>query len=127
MNREIHFDIHLKDSVDGPCNIHVVDKGDVYLIDGLEDTTLKLPTDHQALGEIAEVIDLLINRGDDAQPDDDMDHPDEPSCHTCGGQGFAEYSDCPEAWGEDCPSEVNHLLTCPNCGGSGDRKDCSVQ
>lgn len=45
-------------------------------------------------------------------------------CPTCGGEGIAEYIDCPDAWGEDCPSEVNHLITCPNCGGSGLLEDC---
>ena len=126
--KEIHFDIRLKDSVDGPFSIHVVEQGDFYIIDGLGTTSLKLPTDHQALGEIAEVIHLLINRGDDVRDDDDypVARLEDDNCHTCGGQGFAEYLDCPEAWGEGCPSEKNHLITCPNCGGSGNSKDCSV-
>ena len=47
------------------------------------------------------------------------------SCPECGGEGIVEYQDCPSAWGEDCPSEVNHFVTCPNCGGSGDLKDCT--
>jgi hypothetical protein len=37
----------------------------------------------------------------------------------CGGEGFIEYLECPEVWGEDCPSEVNHLVTCPDCAGTG--------
>lgn len=45
-------------------------------------------------------------------------------CPDCGGDGFAEYLDHPEAWGEDCPSEPNHLIVCPNCRGTGLRKDC---
>lgn len=40
-------------------------------------------------------------------------------CPVCGGDGSVEYDDHPECWGEDCPSEVNHLITCPECGGSG--------
>lgn len=51
---------------------------------------------------------------------------DDPArCPTCGGDGTAEYYDCPESWGEDCPSEENHLIVCPNCRGSGLLKDCS--
>ena len=36
-------------------------------------------------------------------------------CERCGGEGHMEYNDCPEVWGEDCPSEVNHLVECPTC------------
>lgn len=39
-------------------------------------------------------------------------------CDRCGGEGFCEYQDTPECWGEDCPSEVNHLVDCPECGGA---------
>lgn len=68
---------------------------------------------------------------DATESDDDRDFdPDggepEPWCRTCGGDGVAEYLDCPEAWGEDTPSLANHLITCPNCGGSGLAKDCQV-
>ena len=56
------------------------------------------------------------------QPDDDdwdafytQYDPDAWDCDRCGGEGHMEYNDCPEAWGEDCPSEVNHLVECPNC------------
>ena len=58
--------------------------------------------------------------------DDDYDYDRDPDefCPTCGGEGIAEYCDCPEAWDEDCPSEVNHLITCPNCKGSGRIEDC---
>ena len=48
--------------------------------------------------------------------DEDLD---DDSCHRCGGEGFVEYNDAPEAWGEDCPSEMNHLVTCPICLGRG--------
>ena len=55
--------------------------------------------------------------------DDDQDFDRERDrCDTCGGQGFIEYFDHPEVWGEDCPSLQNHLLTCPTCRGSGVRK-----
>ena len=56
--------------------------------------------------------------------DDEWDYETHGDCPTCGGEGTAEYNDCPETWGEDCPSEVNHLITCPNCGGSGNIDDC---
>lgn len=61
------------------------------------------------------------------EPDYDEGPDDEASCPWCGGDGVAEYLECPEAWGEDCPSEENHIITCPQCKGSGLRKDCSVQ
>jgi hypothetical protein len=48
-------------------------------------------------------------------------------CPWCGGDGIAEYLDCPEVWGEDCPSEPNHLIVCPQCRGSGNRSHCMVQ
>ena len=57
--------------------------------------------------------------------DYDEDEKDD-LCPTCGGDGFAEYDDCPEAWGEDTPSLANHLIVCPNCGGSGLARDCAV-
>lgn len=40
-------------------------------------------------------------------------------CGRCGGGGDLKYPDCPDAWGEDSPSEVNHLIDCPDCGGFG--------
>lgn len=40
-------------------------------------------------------------------------------CTLCGGEGHREYLDSPDEWGEDCPSEVNHLVTCRDCGGNG--------
>jgi RecJ-like exonuclease len=45
-------------------------------------------------------------------------------CEQCGGEGMVEYMDCPEAWGEDCPSEPNHLITCPRCHGGGGEIVC---
>lgn len=36
-------------------------------------------------------------------------------CPSCGGEGSVEYMDHPEVWGEDCPSEANHLVACPEC------------
>lgn len=36
-------------------------------------------------------------------------------CTLCGGEGFREYNDAPEEWGEDCPSEPNHLIPCREC------------
>ena len=40
-------------------------------------------------------------------------------CDLCGGDGSREYMDAPDEWGEDCPSEVNHLVECHDCGGAG--------
>lgn len=58
--------------------------------------------------------------------DDYWDGEEEPSCPTCGGDGMIEYMEGgPEVWGEDCPSEMNHLVTCPNCRGSGCMKDAT--
>lgn len=60
---------------------------------------------------------------DDDYPYDDEDDDD---CPTCGSEGITEYLDDEGSWGEDCPSEVSHLVTCSNCRGSGSRKDCST-
>lgn len=57
----------------------------------------------------------------DVYADGDYDD-DEPSedCERCGGDGHIEYNDAgPDVWGEDCPSEKNHLVTCPDCNGTG--------
>lgn len=40
-------------------------------------------------------------------------------CDTCGGQGFRNYLDAPEEWGEDCPGLRDHLITCTTCNGDG--------
>ena len=59
-------------------------------------------------------------------PDYGPEYDDEPGCPTCGGDGMIEYMEGgPEVWGEDCPSEMNHLVTCPNCRGSGLLKDAT--
>ena len=45
-----------------------------------------------------------------------FDHdPDDWECGRCGGEGFVEYADSDDLWGEDSPSRVNHLLICPDC------------
>jgi hypothetical protein len=36
-------------------------------------------------------------------------------CSRCGGNGFIELVDAPELWGEDCLSEENRLIPCPEC------------
>lgn len=46
-------------------------------------------------------------------------------CYTCGDDGVVEYDDTPELWGEDCPSETNHLAICPECDGKGGDWWCS--
>ena len=48
----------------------------------------------------------------------------EQVCHVCGGEGHREYIDAPEEWGEDCPSEVNHLIECRECSGYGFHRWC---
>ena len=60
--------------------------------------------------------------------DDDFDDEgDDDLCPWCGGDGITEYLDDEGSWGEDCPSEENHLVTCSGCKGSGLRKHCDVQ
>jgi hypothetical protein len=49
--------------------------------------------------------------------DEDMDRC---RCDRCGGDGFIEYNDGDGGdWGEDCPSEINHLIVCRACQGTG--------
>jgi hypothetical protein len=41
-------------------------------------------------------------------------------CDRCGGEGWIEYNDGDGTdWGEDCPSEINHLIVCRICKGTG--------
>lgn len=41
-------------------------------------------------------------------------------CGRCGGDGVIEYNDGdPSDWVEDCPSEINHLIECRECNGTG--------
>ena len=47
---------------------------------------------------------------------DDYDTDDE-DCPQCDGEGLVSYLDHPETWGEDCPSEADHGVTCPECQG----------
>ena len=43
-----------------------------------------------------------------------------PTCEHCGGDGCIDYLDGDGGdWGEDCPSEENHLIICRHCGGTG--------
>ena len=45
--------------------------------------------------------------------------PDYGVCDRCGGEGFIEYNDGDGSdWGEDSPSEENHLITCRACHGT---------
>lgn len=53
---------------------------------------------------------------------DDFDDDGRDLCERCGGEGLVEYAESPDVWGEDCPSLVNHLVTCPLCGGTGDAR-----
>lgn len=48
------------------------------------------------------------------------DDDDQGRCDRCGGDGFIEYNDGDGSdWGEDCPSEINHLIVCRQCKGTG--------
>lgn len=64
--------------------------------------------------------------------DEFYDGGDEPACDCCGGEGFVELEDHPELWGDDCFTELNRLVACPECSGlpdgaadeaSGERKN----
>ena len=49
-----------------------------------------------------------------------FDEEEGVQCDRCCGDGMIEYLDGDGTdWGEDCPSEVNHLITCRQCGGTG--------
>ena len=51
------------------------------------------------------------------------DAPDEPRCHTCGGDGWVDSlldQSGRFGWDADEPGE------CPNCHGSGLLKDCTT-
>lgn len=53
--------------------------------------------------------------------DDELDDEARCRCDRCGGDGFIEYNDGDGSdWGEDCPSEVNHLIVCRECKGTGE-------
>ncbi|MEN6535298.1 MAG: DUF5131 family protein [Bryobacteraceae bacterium] len=39
----------------------------------------------------------------------------EDECPRCCGDGAVEYIDSPDQWGEDCPTEKNHWIPCPEC------------
>jgi hypothetical protein len=61
----------------------------------------------------------------DDNPHDDNPHDDgpEPSCLTCGGEGLVDSvseTSGRRGWDDDGPG------TCPNCNGSGLRKDQQV-
>lgn len=52
---------------------------------------------------------------------DELDELERHRCERCGGDGFIEYNDGDGSdWGEDCPSEENHLIICRACNGTGD-------
>lgn len=59
----------------------------------------------------------------DEEPQFDEGCLDEPPCHDCGGEGWVdsvvEYSGR-WGWDDDAPG------ICPNCRGSGKRKDCTT-
>ena len=49
-----------------------------------------------------------------------LEGSDATACDHCGGDGCIDYLDGDGGdWGEDCPSEENHLIICRHCGGTG--------
>jgi hypothetical protein len=45
---------------------------------------------------------------------------DRYTCNRCAGEGMVDYLDGDGGdWGEDCPSEENHPITCRACNGTG--------
>lgn len=52
----------------------------------------------------------LLRHGEDGDP---------AECDRCAGEGWVNYADHPETWGEDCPSQTDHPETCRECGGDG--------
>lgn len=66
----------------------------------------------------------MIDWYDDDPPEDDLEFDgEEPECSTCGGAGWVESVSQASGrflWDPDGPGD------CPNCGGSGLRKDQTV-
>jgi len=59
----------------------------------------------------------------DLDEDEDFDEEFEPPCHTCGGEGWVDSvaeSSGRHGWDTEEPGP------CPNCRGSGLRKDCTT-
>lgn len=73
------------------------------------------------LSQAAEQLPLLVSDSAaqaDPMPDDEGE--ERCRCDRCGGDGFIEYNDGDGGdWGEDCPSEQNHLIVCRACRGTG--------
>lgn len=86
----------------------------------------KTVTEHRAESEPTCTKYVCVICGTVNDMDFDDDAFDSEPCPTCGGEGDAEYQDCPEAWGGDTPDLLNHMIRCPNCGGSGRIEDCDV-
>lgn len=51
----------------------------------------------------------------DDYPAEYWDDDGDDTCSCCGGDGVVELVDHPELWGEDCLSEINRLVPCPEC------------
>lgn len=61
---------------------------------------------------------VAVREDDDPPDDEDFGNPE--YCEECGGDGWISYMDAgPSYWGEDCPSEVDHPVTCRACRGTG--------
>ena len=51
---------------------------------------------------------------------DEIEDMERCICDRCGGEGWIDYLDGDGSdWGEDCPSEENHPITCRQCNGTG--------
>jgi DnaJ-class molecular chaperone len=59
--------------------------------------------------------------GAEHDPSAPWNQPDD--CELCGGDGVKALSELgPSAWGEDCFSEQDRIVTCPDCSGTGRQK-----
>ncbi len=74
-----------------------------------------MTTNYRRCDEIRHFDKEALEMGDD----DDCDMEPRDECERCGGDGFIELAEAPELWGEDCMSEKNRLVKCPDCDGYG--------
>ena len=68
---------------------------------------------------------LAVEMAKSHPQDERLEDDDYPRCvcDECGGDGFVELHDAgPSYWGEDCCSELNRLVTCRSCRGTGEAR-----
>lgn len=59
-------------------------------------------------------VGMPRERVDDYEPG--LDDDDDDTCGMCGGDGMIMLSEAgPSEWGEDCFSEVDRPIACPEC------------